>query len=89
MRLQMAKPWCAVIAANEAIGEAYLKAFGLSKEIWEIIRHDASTMGKRFERVVVIRPHWQMDAYEHSMFERQIREQWITLISVDGSFHVI
>ncbi|ARQ95374.1 hypothetical protein [Bradyrhizobium phage BDU-MI-1] len=85
----MARPWNAIIAASEAIGQTYMQAFGLSPEIWEIIRHDASTMGKRFERVVVIRPHWQMDAYEHEMFERQLREQWHTLVSVTGSLNVI
>jgi hypothetical protein len=88
-RLTIAKPWCAVIAASKDIAERYLDAFGLSPEIWETIRHDASTMGKRFQRVVVIRPHWQMEFEEVERFERQLKEQWWTLVAIGGSLKVI
>lgn len=83
------KPWCAVIAASQDIAEQYLDAFGLSREIWTTIRHDAYTAGKRFERVVVIRPHWQMDPDEAARFEQQIISQWHVLTAPGGSFKVI
>ena len=89
MSKQQVKPWCAIIAASKDIAEQHLDAFGLSKEIWATFRHDASMAGHRFERVVVIRPHWQMDHPETERFERQIVEHWHPRIAPGGSFKVI
>lgn len=83
------KPWCAIIAASEDIAAQYRAAFGLSDEIWAVIRHDADTRGQQFERVVVIRPHWQVDAEEAARFEEQIMTQWRTLVAPGGWLTII
>ncbi|WP_091977173.1 hypothetical protein [Bradyrhizobium ottawaense] len=85
----MAKPWCAVIAATKDIAEIYLDAFGLSREMWAIYRHEDSLHGRLFDRIVVIRPHWRMDFEETARFERQITEHWRHRVETGGHFKVI
>ncbi|MGX9944891.1 hypothetical protein ACTG4Q_20730 [Bradyrhizobium denitrificans] len=89
MGLDRVRPWCAIIAASQDIAAQYIAAFGLSPEIWTAIRHDAATAGQQFERVVVIRPHWQMDQDEAARFEQQIIDQWRALVAPGGWLTII
>jgi hypothetical protein len=89
MRLQMAIPWNAVIAASKDIAEQYMEAFGLTSEMWEALGYGASPAGRQFDRIVVIRPHWQMDAEEIARFEQVTVDHWITRLGPGGHLKII
>jgi hypothetical protein len=82
-------PPCAIFAASEDIAEQYLDAFGLSREIWATFRHDAAVTGRQFDRIVVIRPHWQMDAEEITRFENVTVDHWMPRLVSGGNFKII
>ena len=84
----MPKPWCAVIAATTDIARQYMDAFSLSPEIWEPLDHGACLMARRFDRIVVIRPHWTMSPIEIEDFEENIQRIRMR-VECDGQFKVI
>lgn len=70
-------PWNAVVASTKHIAEQYIKAFNIGDEVWEGFGVGESIRGRGFDRVVMIRPHWNMGSYEILEFEKEI-DHWRT-----------
>jgi hypothetical protein len=88
MRLQMAKPWNAVVATTVAVAEQYIEAFGLSKEIWVATDLQAVSAGEQYHRLVLIRPHWHISAAEYSDFQSHAA-LWLRRVAPDGHLTII
>ncbi|WP_461320312.1 hypothetical protein [Bradyrhizobium elkanii] len=86
--MQTITPWCAVVAANEAIARQYMDAFKLSSEIWDARVYDTA-LGAQYEHIVLIRPHWRLSPAEIAHFEQLILPMWLTRLSRTGKMKVI
>ena len=87
-RIEQAKPWCAVVAETRHIAEQYIDAFGLSREIWEPRTYGESTRGLRYDRIVMIRPHWRVTGEQYTAFQQQAAP-WMRVVAPDGHFKII
>lgn len=78
----------AVIAEITHIAEQYIKAFGLDTRFWRVFRHSDNPAGHRFDRLVIIRPHWRVTFEQYAAFEERC-ENWFTRVSHDGQYAIL
>ncbi|MCP1757821.1 hypothetical protein [Bradyrhizobium elkanii] len=77
----------ALVAATEHIAQQLLDAFGLKG--WEAYGYTAAVTGSRFERLVILRPHWNATGAEIAQFETEFVPHWHTRVPPGGTFKVI
>ena len=77
-----------VVAYHKEIAEQYVEAFGLDKTRWDVSAIYEARTGFRFDRIILIRPHWSMPAVEAIEFEFAI-DDWRTLTGPNDYFKVL
>ncbi|WP_396604883.1 hypothetical protein ACFLEY_22465 [Bradyrhizobium sp. YCK136] len=77
----------ALVAATEHTARQYLSAFDLKD--WEAYGYTAAVTGARFERLVIMRPHWNATGAELAKFETEFVPNWATRVPPDGVYTVI
>ncbi|GAB9152973.1 hypothetical protein [Bradyrhizobium diazoefficiens] len=77
----------ALVAATEHIARQYLDAFGLKD--WEAYGYTAAVTGSRFERLVILRPHWNATGAEIEEFETEFVPHWATRVPNRDGYKVI
>jgi len=79
----------AVIAYTQHIAEQYLHAFGLDSETWDTVGMvESPPTGRRYDNVVMIRPHWNMTAEIVVHFE-QMAQYWRTACRAGGKISML
>jgi hypothetical protein len=78
----------AIIAASTDIAEQYIAAFALETRHWRVFRHSDAPLGYQFDRIVIIRPHWQILRGEFAEFEGQC-QCWMMRLTRDGHVTII
>ncbi|WP_315768409.1 MULTISPECIES: hypothetical protein [unclassified Bradyrhizobium] len=78
----------AIIAASTDIAEKYISAFDLDTRHWRVFRHGDSPRSYQFDRIVIIRPHWQTSGGEMIDFEGQVKA-WMTRLVRCGHLTII
>jgi hypothetical protein len=73
----MTTPSNALIAPNHCVGAAYQVSFKLD-ESWDILNYDSQLLGRRYDHIVILRPHWlptmkEMDAFEDLIQRAKLR----------------
>ena len=89
MNWQKANPWNAVVAATKDIAVQWIEAFNLSKEMWLPTSHDADLKGARFERIVMIRPHWRQTAEQITAFDVDVVPRWAAHLAPGATLRII
>ncbi|MHC2552363.1 hypothetical protein [Bradyrhizobium elkanii] len=77
----------ALVAATQHVAQQFLDAIGLKD--WEAYGYTAAVTGARFERLVMMRPHWNATGAEMTMFETEFVPNWRTRVPPDGVFKVV
>jgi hypothetical protein len=79
----------AVIAYTHDIAKQYLHAFGLDSETWDTIGMvESPPIGRRYDTVVMIRPHWHMTAEIVVKFE-EMALYWRTACRAGGKISIL
>ncbi|MGJ4945097.1 hypothetical protein ACQR1W_31360 [Bradyrhizobium sp. HKCCYLS1011] len=78
----------AIVAASIDIAEQYISVFDLDTRHWRVFRHGDIKLGYQFDRIVIIRPHWQVTSSQVIDFEDQARE-WMGRLARDGHLTII
>jgi hypothetical protein len=79
----------AVIAYTQDIAEQYVSAFGLDGETWDTVGMvESAPTGRRYDNVVMIRPHWLMTAEIVVQFE-QMAQYWQTACRAGGKISIL
>lgn len=77
-----------VVAYHKDIAEQYIDAFGLDNAQWDAAAVYENRTGHRFDRVILVRPHWSMSAVDAIEFEFAI-DDWRTLTGPNDYFKVL
>ncbi|MGJ4953056.1 hypothetical protein [Bradyrhizobium sp. HKCCYLS20291] len=78
----------AIVAVTIAVAEQYISAFGLDTRHWRVFRHSDNPAGRRFDRLVIIRPHWRVTSEQITAFEDTI-QSWFSRVDSAGHITVI
>jgi hypothetical protein len=81
--------WNAVVAATTDIAEQYRDAFNLGREVWDCWPHAAQMTGRRYHRIVVIRPHWRTTPAEIAAFENIVYNYWRLRLEQGGTIKIL
>lgn len=77
-----------LVAWSGDIAKQYAEAFGLNLNEWGVAGVGEARIGRRYQRIVLLRPHWNMCVADAIEFEFQT-ERWRTALGPSGYFKVI
>jgi hypothetical protein len=79
----------AIVAATLHVAQQYRDAFGLDRKVWETHGYDAAIMGTQYQRIVMLRPHWQPTAADLAAFEDYVNIHWRPRLDRDATIKII
>jgi hypothetical protein len=78
----------AIVAYSRERAEDFIEAFDLSVEDWDALYFRQPIRLRGYDKVVVVRPHWQMSVEDNEYFEKWL-QVWRSHVRPGGDFQVL